>query len=57
MGTDVVATVIEKLKYKKVHAGDYIFKFGDIGYMYYIILSGKVKVEVPFQDPSGRENT
>ena len=56
MGTDVVATVIEKLNHKKVHAGDYVFKFGEIGYKYYIILSGKVRVEVPFQDPSGKEN-
>ena len=36
------------MKYFKCPEGSYVFKYGDIGDLYYIVLKGKVSVKTPF---------
>ena len=56
MGPDTTELLVEKLSYYRGHKKDYVFEVGSVGDKYYIILAGKVGVEVPFQDPDGKEN-
>jgi CRP-like cAMP-binding protein len=41
------------LKYEFCESGKYLFRFGDQGTRFYIIISGKVGVEVPIKDNKG----
>lgn len=41
------------LKYEYCEQNNYLFKYGDIGTRFYIIISGKVAVEVPMKNNKG----
>jgi CRP-like cAMP-binding protein len=42
------------MQYLHFKKGDYVFKFGDFGDKFYIILKGEVSVRIP--DPKNRLN-
>ena len=47
---DQVLQLVKKLTYHTWEEGDTVFKFGDWGDTFYIILEGEVRVWVPYQE-------
>lgn len=45
-GTDIFEVCLE-LKHLSLKKGEYVFKYGDIGDSFYIILSGLVSIRIP----------
>lgn len=45
-GNDILQ-VCQEIKYEYMSQGDYVFKFGDTGDKFYVILKGEVSVRIP----------
>jgi hypothetical protein len=44
----IIYQIVEELEYTTVETGKYVFRYGDVGDKYYIIVEGRVGIEVPF---------